>query len=264
MYKILLISLLLGHSFILAQTNEPLLSVAINVSNGNNSTQLYVGIDNTATDGIDNQLGEAELPPLPPNGVFDVRLIGTNIGVQLYNGSLKDYRQGNYPLTQTKTHEIFIQRATTDAVKFSWDFPAGVTGILQDFFGGIAIDVSMSGTGSYDLTNPLLSDLKLTMAYDIISGLDRTSLLEGYHLYQNFPNPFNPTTKIRYQIPQKANVRISLYDITGQELMLLVNEEKETGSYELILDANDLSSGAYFYRLTAGEFIETKKMILLK
>jgi len=83
-------------------------------------------------------------------------------------------------------------------------------------------------------------------------------------LSQNYPNPFNPSTTIRYSVPQNTNVMIKVFDVLGNEVATLVNEEKATGSYEANFNAKGLSSGIYFYKLQAGSFIETKKMILLK
>ena len=85
-----------------------------------------------------------------------------------------------------------------------------------------------------------------------------------FSLYQNYPNPFNPVTKIRYELASKSQVSIRLYDILGSEVLLLLNEEKEPGIYELEFDANQLSSGTYIYQMIANNFIETKKMVLLK
>jgi len=83
-------------------------------------------------------------------------------------------------------------------------------------------------------------------------------------LYQNYPNPFNPLTTIRYEIPQTGFVTIRVYDILGREVAALVNEEKPAGSYEVIFNASQLSSGVYFYRIKTEEFVQTKKLILMK
>ncbi len=83
-------------------------------------------------------------------------------------------------------------------------------------------------------------------------------------LKQNYPNPFNPTTVISYQIPVSGNTTLKIYDVLGNEVATLVNEEKPAGSYEVNFDARGLSSGIYFYKLQTGSFVETKKMILMK
>jgi hypothetical protein len=100
------------------------------------------------------------------------------------------------------------------------------------------------------------------------------SLLQEFELNQNYPNPFNPSTKIKYSVPQLSNVLIKVYDILGNEVETLVNEEKPAGSYEVEFfaiggsasggDAWNLSSGIYFYKLIAGNIVVTKKMVLLK
>jgi hypothetical protein len=95
---------------------------------------------------------------------------------------------------------------------------------------------------------------------------------EGYFLSQNYPNPFNPSTKIRYTIPsviasgakQSELVTLKVYDVLGNEVATLVNEENAVGSYEVEFNAAGLSSGIYFYQLQAGSFTQTKKMTLMK
>jgi hypothetical protein len=93
-----------------------------------------------------------------------------------------------------------------------------------------------------------------------------------FFLYQNSPNPFNPSTIIKYSIPnvianevkQSQFVSLKVYDVLGNEIATLVNEEKPAGIYEVEFDAASLPSGIYFYKLKAGDFIETKKMIVIK
>ena len=83
-------------------------------------------------------------------------------------------------------------------------------------------------------------------------------------LEQNYPNPFNPSTTIKFSIPKKSTVKLTIYNQLGELIQTLVNEEKSTGTYEIAFNGQDLVSGIYFYRLNAGDFVETKKMILLK
>ena len=85
-----------------------------------------------------------------------------------------------------------------------------------------------------------------------------------YYLSQNFPNPFNPTTTINYSIVKQSYVSIIIYDVLGNEVAKLLDEEKPIGAYSIKFNAEKLSSGIYFYRLQAGDYIETKKMILMK
>ena len=93
---------------------------------------------------------------------------------------------------------------------------------------------------------------------------DKNSVPVSYFLAQNYPNPFNPTTKISYAIPKKSFVTIKIFDVLGKEVFQLVNQEKSAGKYEAGFDASAFSTGVYFYKIQAGDFVETKKMILLK
>jgi len=86
----------------------------------------------------------------------------------------------------------------------------------------------------------------------------------SFTLYQNYPNPFNPTTTITYDIPMRANVKLIVYNVLGQEVAILVNELQEAGRYNVKFDASGLPSGVYFYKLEAGKYVEIKKMILMK
>jgi hypothetical protein len=86
----------------------------------------------------------------------------------------------------------------------------------------------------------------------------------SFNLAQNYPNPFNPITTISYQIPAPAYVTINVYDVLGNEIEILISEEKNAGSYDIGFDGSKLTSGIYYYRISAGEFSQTKKMILLK
>ena len=85
-----------------------------------------------------------------------------------------------------------------------------------------------------------------------------------FKLEQNYPNPFNPSTKITYSIPARSNVSLKVFDLLGSEVAELVKGEIEAGTYDISFNASNLPSGIYFYQLIAGEFLQTKKMILIK
>ena len=118
-----------------------------------------------------------------------------------------------------------------------------------------AIDGAMAGSEFSD---------EGTFTVGSVTSSENESLPQEYKLEQNFPNPFNPSTTIKYQLPTDSDVSLKVYEIVGNEVALLVNEFKAAGSYEVTFDANKLSSGIYFYKITAGSFINTKKMILLR
>jgi photosystem II stability/assembly factor-like uncharacterized protein len=105
--------------------------------------------------------------------------------------------------------------------------------------------------------------------YENLTSIEEHSINpKTFQLEQNFPNPFNPSTKIKYNISQPGFVQLKVYDVIGNELAILVNEEKPAGSYEVEFNSSvgslQLASGIYFYRLQIGDFISSKKMILLK
>ena len=85
-----------------------------------------------------------------------------------------------------------------------------------------------------------------------------------FELSQNYPNPFNPSTTIQYSIKERASVELVLYDILGREVEVLVKEEQDAGYYKVNFNAERLASGIYFYRIQASDFVETKKMILIR
>ena len=97
---------------------------------------------------------------------------------------------------------------------------------------------------------------------DIPQGKD--PIITEFRLRQNYPNPFNPTTIINYQIPSISHVLLKIYDLSGRELATLVNERKSTGNHSIVFNRSGLASGIYFYRLEADEFVETRKMIIMK
>ena len=97
-----------------------------------------------------------------------------------------------------------------------------------------------------------------------VSDVDDFSIVTEYNLSQNYPNPFNPNTKISWQSPVAGHQTLKVFDVLGNEVATLVNEFRNAGSYEIEFNASTLSSGIYFYRLSDGSFIQTKKMILIK
>jgi flagellar hook assembly protein FlgD len=99
----------------------------------------------------------------------------------------------------------------------------------------------------------------------MLIGIDEKPADPGkFLLSQNYPNPFNPTTTIAYELPKSADVTIEILDILGRRIDLLISAKQDAGHYAVTWDGKDKSSGIYFYRIQAGDFTETKKMLLLK
>lgn len=146
---------------------QPEVDIPLTVTNNIVKT-LYFGLDPAATDGRDNDLGESELPPLPPSGVFDVRFTLGHVGFPGIQGLAKDYRTGTYSFVGQKVHRLKFQPQNgTSSIDFSWNLPAGVTGSLKDVFcGGCALNVPMNGSGGYSLTNFGHTEFVMTIDYD--------------------------------------------------------------------------------------------------
>jgi hypothetical protein len=121
---------------------------------------------------------------------------------------------------------------------------------------------------------PLLVYYYRDLVYARIEGVEHGTLVDiddapeilpgSFKLFQNYPNPFNPSTTIRYELPEKSLVTINIYSVLGEEIATLVNEGKDVGSYQVRFDGTGLSSGVYFYRMRARDFVETKKLLLLR
>lgn len=107
---------------------------------------------------------------------------------------------------------------------------------------------------------------KLTLYFETPVSVDNesTEIIQDFELHQNYPNPFNPSTIIKYSIPSEGFINLKIFDILGREVKTLVNQNQKPGSYEIKWNTSNHSSGIYFYRIRAGEFVETKKMILLR
>ncbi|QQS38344.1 MAG: T9SS type A sorting domain-containing protein [Ignavibacteriales bacterium] len=172
------------------------------------------------------------------------------------------YSNSNIITVKYNSSGIFQWAETYDGPSNSQDNPVAI---------GVDNDGNVFSTGN---------SLDTTSGYDIAiikyvqnpTSVDEDDAeLSSFTLEQNYPNPFNPMTKINFTIPLSETLRgasvlttLKVYDVLGKEIATLVNEEKPTGSYEVDFNASGLSSGIYFYKLNAGKYSETKKMILVK
>ncbi len=149
-----------------------------------------------------------------------------------------------------------FKRSTTEStttVTYGMNF-----GILFATYSDFWALASESLLGCY-VNGVLYGDTVLTDVENISSEMPTS-----YALSQNYPNPFNQTSIFKFQCSMKGHVNVSVYDITGREVRTLVNETLQPGTYEVRFDGSELNSGVYFVRMTAGEFTDTKRMVLLK
>jgi hypothetical protein len=141
-------------------------------------------------------------------------------------------------------------------------FPSASNSRLQSVVGQNF--VGFTEAGNVVVTSGFLVD---SLSRNRVTGVDgpgNRDLPKAFALLQNYPNPFNPSTVISFRLPVASTVRIVVYDILGREVSVIVNERRIAGSYAERFDASALASGVYLYRLTAGAFVQTKKMIVLK
>ncbi|RJP64831.1 MAG: T9SS C-terminal target domain-containing protein [Ignavibacteriales bacterium] len=187
--------------------------------------------------------------------------IGEAITVYFKNGpnNAKDwigiYKNGDIPGTDLSTRWFYVNGTQTSTV-----------GISE---GNIGFNPGLNEAGNYWLGffendgHTVLDSVglvvKSTTAVD-----DNRNDIKTFELKQNYPNPFNPNTIIKYNIPSSSFVEIKVYNSLGQEIVLLVNKEQNAGSYQLDFNASGYTSGIYFFQIKAENFIETKKMILLR
>lgn len=142
--------------------------------------------------------------------------------------------------------------------------------IYYTYFDGPAGDVYVmnnDGSNKTNITNTPGYDERAYCVTDKLTDVENNyanSIPDNFNLFQNYPNPFNPSTTIRYSIPHSSNIAIKIFDALGVEVETFEQGEKSAGDYELTWQAQGVASGIYFYQLKAGDFISTRKMILLK
>jgi len=162
------------------------------------------------------------------------------------------------------------QKITPDFPLLDWKYISIAP--INPFIGGqLFVHLVLQADSLEASPNPFFLSAQYyhSMALIFYVGVDDGLISKkDFHLYQNFPNPFNPSTRINFSLPQTAFVQLKVYDVLGNEIATLVNEEKSVGNYEVEFNTSSINhfpaSGVYFYRLTAGEFVQTRKMVLMK
>ncbi|MCC6886307.1 MAG: T9SS type A sorting domain-containing protein [Ignavibacteria bacterium] len=159
----------------------------------------------------------------------------------------------------TQTQPLPANGSDTVIIEFVYKAPP--VGNITDtiFANGNAVDLNFNTDGDNWNFAPIF-----TVDITTVSVPNNNTIVNDYDLSQNYPNPFNPVTNIRFDIMKAGKVRLSVYDITGKEVSVLTNEVLKPGSYEVGFNASHLSSGVYYYRIEAGEFVSVKRMVLLK
>lgn len=186
--------------------------------------------------------------------------------------------EGAYRTSRTGAEDVFISKVDNSGSSLFYSTYLGGSGSERGW--SITIDedrytyVAGSTTSSdFPVTVDAISetmsgsqDIFFAKLNLIVTSVDDSlhDLPAQFRLFQNYPNPFNPFTKIRYGIPERSVVRLTIYNMLGQEIETLVNQYQNAGYYEVTFDASDLPSGIYIYRLHAGDLIDSKKLILMQ
>ena len=192
--------------------------------------------------------------------IFDTRIMGQFLDRVEWEGLQKPYEIDNIDITD----HIFV--GTDLGVYYSLN-GGGSWGYISNDLPMIPVfDMKVHQTQRYLAIGTYGRSMYTFDLDQLLSINDQeiSRLTKGYHLNQNYPNPFNPSTTISFSIPKTVNVNIEIYNSLGEKVENLVSGNLSTGSHKITWNANQHPSGTYYYRLKAGSFMETKKMVLVK
>jgi len=181
------------------------------------------------------------LPPVPPGGTFDARF------------------SDGYYLNESNEATILLQGESYPLVLTSYSsrVDESVEYVVTERDG---VEHRVISGESIELTD---RNIRLVTVHRV-GGVEEKLLPEEFSLSQNYPNPFNPSTTIEYALQKDSYVTLEVYNMLGQRVEVLVNEEQEAGYYQVVFDGTKLPSGVYVYRIKAGEFVDVKKFVYLK
>ncbi len=240
--------------------------------NSGHSATVYFGVDPSATNCIDPSLGEFELPS-DRCGTSNLCAYFIDSRDQsedcLGNGLLLDFRGFKF-VVQADTYRIVIS-AQNYPLTVRW--PSSLTShydsaAITDMFGGALAKANMLAIDSLVISDPFVSQLVIH-TWDpkgFVDGVrdNRAMIPRLFTLYQNYPNPFNPATSIGYDLPRMSSVLVRIFDVLGNLVTTLVDDDQLPGHHVVEWNTSDLATGIYYCRLQSSGVTETKAMVLVR
>jgi hypothetical protein len=205
--------------------------------------------------------------------VFSFAISGSNIFAGTYGFGVYLSTNNGQTWTQTSLNNqvvyslaisgISLFAGTTNGTYISTNFGQSWS-LRNEGMGALTVN-SIAITGDYIYAGTTGASVWKRPLAELV-GINNigNTIPKSFYLYQNYPNPFNPTTKIKFNIPKSSFTSIKIYNILGAQIAILLNKQLQPGSYEVEWNASNYPSGVYYYKLNSGDYIETKKMILIK
>jgi hypothetical protein len=223
---------------------------------------LTFGYDVLATNCPDLALGETELPPYPPAGVFDARFTDAFLDTPcLGQGQSIDYRPWGY---SDFVFTLAGGDGSLKSIRLRWDT------IATSYFCGLFVSNDAGISYSMDTQDSaIFTRIQYLNKFMVFRGFidavpESEPVPKGFELGQNYPNPFNPSTTISYTLPAQSLVTLKVFNVLGQEVAVLVNGIESPGTKSVRFVGSPFPSGAYFYRLQAGSHSATKMLMSVK
>lgn len=188
------------------------------------------------------------MPPLPPVGAFDARFETSDGGSMVQTHGAEASAGAEFTVAiQSDAYPLTV----------TWNVKNSSYSLTDGQGGKVFSPKEMNGVGTFWIANSSINKISVTLT-------GGTQLPKEFALLQNYPNPFNPSTTIEYDLPINTRACVNVFNILGQEVATLVNEEQKAGHKSVEWNANNFASGVYFYRIQAGDFVASKKLLFLK
>ena len=228
----------------------------------NNPSSIYVKIDYYVY--VTNLVSSAGFEAGGNGLVWFFRVLGINVG-EVFDCNHQTVSQPTLYFPLNHWNNVVIERISTGYL-YVW---VNGTQFVDGFYVGTCsyTDVTLAFSWYYYYWSEITGYIDdVTIYYIDPNGIQTISseIPSQFNLFQNYPNPFNPVTNIKFDLPKNSNTKLIVYDALGREVATLVNEELKAGSHQVDWDGSGYTSGVYFYRLEAGEFVETRKMVIIK